>query len=85
MLILEYPMNIEEINKFDSNEKKHGLWVELFDNNKALKSTTTYVHGVEHGIYKKWSYGIWYPNGDLQAVANIEYDQFSGESIMFWY
>jgi len=78
-------MNIEDINKFDSNEKKHGVWIELFDNNKALKSTTTYVHGIEHGVYKKWNYGIWEPNGELGGVANIEHGKFEGEGMLFFY
>jgi antitoxin component YwqK of YwqJK toxin-antitoxin module len=78
-------MNIEEINKFDSNEKKHGVWVNLFDNNKALKSTTTYVHGVEHGIFKSWTYGIFKPNGDLQCIANMEHDRLDGEAMLFFY
>lgn len=78
-------VNIENINQRDSEERKHGVWIELYDNNKQLKSITTYVHGVEHGVYKKWSYAIWTPNGNLQGVINFAKGLGEGEGIYFNY
>ena len=57
LLIKQYDMGVvnkkEEINRFDSDGKKDGVWKEYYENGK-IKLEHTFFHGEKDGISKKY-------------------------------
>ena len=41
-----------EINQFDSNGKRHGIWKKNFDNSEQLRYEGEFNHGKEIGVFK---------------------------------
>tara|TARA_B100000508_G_scaffold139750_1_gene138764 strand:+ start:1481 stop:2167 length:687 start_codon:yes stop_codon:yes gene_type:complete len=42
----------QEINKFDENGKRHGLWRKTYENSKQVRYEGTFNHGKETGVFK---------------------------------
>lgn len=67
--LLNYEMGMiikkEEINRFDRDHKKHGIWKTFFPNDK-VKSEQVYFHGNLNGTSKKYN-----SNGGLKSVENF--------------
>jgi antitoxin component YwqK of YwqJK toxin-antitoxin module len=60
-------------NTYDSNEKKHGRWVEYYNNNKSQpKYEGRFEHGKRTGLFK------FYQEGLKQPVAVMNFDRGSG-------
>ncbi|MBM78024.1 MAG: hypothetical protein CL846_06040 [Crocinitomicaceae bacterium] len=66
--LINYDMGIiikkEEINRYDSDLKKHGIWKTFYPNNK-IKSKQTFFHGELNGATK-----IYNKNGGVSIVVN---------------
>ena len=52
----------QEINQFDTNGKRHGIWKKTFDNTKVLRYEGAFFHGKETGLFK------FYKNLNKKAV-----------------
>ena len=70
VLIKQYNMGVinkkEEINRFDSEGKKDGIWKEYYENGK-IKFEQTYFHGEKDGISKKYD-----KKGKLQELESFD-------------
>ena len=62
----------ENINRFDHNGKKQGLWRDYFSNDR-IKYEATYLNDKLHGYYKEW-------NIKGQLIKNVKY--FNGEIVI---
>ena len=51
-LIVQVIWAQDNINKFDANGKRHGVWKKYFKLNKRLRYTGQFNHGKEVGIFK---------------------------------
>ena len=56
----------EEINRFDSEGKKDGVWKEYYENGK-IKLEHTFFHGEKDGISKKYD-----KKGKLQELESFD-------------
>ena len=66
----------EDINRYDSSGKRHGTWVEYFDDSKSQpKFEGQFEHGERIGLFK------FYQKGLKQPVALMEFDPASGKII----
>lgn len=66
LLILWIPANSQlfhpNLYEFDDNGKRHGRWIEYYDNNSTVVSSNIkYRHGYEDGICR-----FYHPNGELR-------------------
>lgn len=52
----------QEINQFDADGKRHGIWKKTFENTKILRYEGEFLHGKEIGLFK------FYKNIDKKAV-----------------
>ena len=70
LLIKQYDMGVvnkkEEINRFDSDGKKVGVWKEYYENGK-IKLEQTFFHGEKDGISKKYD-----KKGKLQELESFD-------------
>ena len=68
--ILNYDMGIinkkEEINRMDSDGKKHGVWKVHYDNNK-IKIEETFFHGKKEGFKK-----VYDKKGKIEEIKNYK-------------
>jgi antitoxin component YwqK of YwqJK toxin-antitoxin module len=53
-IILSITLKAQEINQFDQNDKRHGLWKKKFKNGK-IRYQGEFNHGKEIGIFKFYS------------------------------
>jgi antitoxin component YwqK of YwqJK toxin-antitoxin module len=52
----------QEVNQFDANGKRHGIWKKNFDNSNVIRYEGTFLNGKEIGLFK------FYKNIDNKAV-----------------
>lgn len=52
LLILVNSISAQEINQFDTNGKRHGIWKKTFDNTKIVRYEGEFNHGKEIGLFK---------------------------------
>ena len=52
----------QEVNQFDTNGKRHGIWKKTFDNTNILRYEGAFKHGKEVGLFK------FYKNINKKAV-----------------
>ena len=46
----------QEINQFDANGKRHGIWKKTFEDTKAVRYEGQFDHGKEVGLFKFYKY-----------------------------
>ena len=46
----------QEINQFDANGKRHGIWKKTFEDTKAVRYEGQFNHGKEVGLFKFYKY-----------------------------
>lgn len=67
--------NTEEINHFDSNNLKHGLWKSFFLHSEQVSCEEKYTHGILNGFCKYfWS------NGEIKREGNF----INGQQVGLW-
>jgi antitoxin component YwqK of YwqJK toxin-antitoxin module len=59
----------EQINRFDKEGKKHGVWKEFYPDGK-VKKEMYYIHGTLNGMYKEYS-----PTGELVKAIMYKYGE----------
>lgn len=57
----------KELNRFDKEGNKTGKWIEFYDDNKTIKSETSYKAGVKDGIYREYD-----KSGNLKILNQYE-------------
>ena len=64
----------QNINQFDLNEKRHGIWQKTFKDTHVLRYEGTFIHGKETGLFK------FYKNINNKAVLSATklFDDTSG-------
>jgi antitoxin component YwqK of YwqJK toxin-antitoxin module len=60
--IITYSVSAQNVNQFDANGKRHGVWRKNFDKTKILRYEGEFNHGKEVGTFK------FYKNLDSKAV-----------------
>lgn len=50
--LLAFTISAQNINLFDANEKRHGIWKKNFENTKILRYEGEFFHGKEIGVFK---------------------------------
>lgn len=77
--IIEYDMGViiskEEINRRDRDGEKHGIWRIYFSNGK-IKKEEKYIHGVIHGVVKKYN-----KKGGIIALENFNNGEETKDNI----
>jgi len=69
------------IGNFDSEGKKHGVWIYNYNYvDQPIKRVTQFVHGVETGYMK-----YWYRDGRVMDFSHWEEQTREGEQIEFYY
>jgi antitoxin component YwqK of YwqJK toxin-antitoxin module len=69
------------IGNFDSEGKKHGVWIYNYnDNSMKVKRATQFVHGVETGYIK-----FWYRDGRVMDFSYWDQQTREGEQLEFFY
>lgn len=64
-----YRIESEKINRFNSEKKKHGKWIEFYPNGNK-KTEFNYFNGILHGIYREY---------DLSEKMIVERKYVNGE------
>jgi antitoxin component YwqK of YwqJK toxin-antitoxin module len=72
-------MLTEEINQYNSNGLKHGLWRD-WHHTGELWFELTYVNGVVEGVWRTW-----YKNGELMWVVYYVNGIQEGEDVEYRY
>lgn len=49
-------INAQEINKFDTNGKRHGVWKKNFEGTKQVRYEGEFIHGKEVGLFKFYKF-----------------------------
>ena len=56
LLIVSSIVYSQEINQFDANGKRHGIWEKTFEGSKAVRYEGQFNHGKEVGLFKFYKY-----------------------------
>jgi antitoxin component YwqK of YwqJK toxin-antitoxin module len=52
LLLLVFTVSSQNINQFDGNGNRHGIWKKNFDNTNVLRFEGQFNHGKEVGLFK---------------------------------
>ena len=61
-LLISFSISAQDINQFDADGKRDGIWKKAFDKTKVLRYEGAFLHGKEVGIFK------FYKNIDGKAI-----------------
>jgi len=68
----------ENVNQYDSEGDKHGIWEEYYDNDK-LRYRYNYVHGKSHGLWVTY-----YIGGNLAWSTNYVLGERKGLRVEYY-
>ncbi len=51
-LLVSFSITAQDINQFDANGKRHGIWKKYFNKTKVLRYEGEFIHGKEVGLFK---------------------------------
>lgn len=71
----------QDINQFDANGKRHGIWKKYFDNTKILRYEGSFSHGKEIGTFKFYKN---IRNKALLSASKIFNDQDNTSKVTFF-
>jgi len=74
-------ISAQDINQFDANGKRHGIWKKMFDDYKVLRYEGEFNHGEEVGLFK------FYKNIDGRAVltATKKFNNTNGKAYVTFF
>ncbi|MDC3340913.1 hypothetical protein OAV50_00310, partial [Flavobacteriaceae bacterium] len=70
----------EQVNQFDENGARHGLWKKYYEGGNQLRYTGTFNHGIEVGVFKYYCQSC----GD-QVVVIRDFDSIPGACAVTFY
>lgn len=80
ILFLSYSSFSQEINKIDTNGKRHGEWKGYYEKSKNLRYEGFFEHGVEIGVFKYYT-----DSKSKQLMATRDFSKGSGSCYTVFY
>lgn len=79
-LIFSSTMLAQNVNQFDTNGKRHGIWKKNFDDTKVLRYEGQFAHGKEVGEFKFYKH---YKNKAILSATKLFNDKNSIAEVKF--
>lgn len=81
ILFLTMITNAQEINQFDENNKRHGVWEQRYENGR-IRYEGAFVHGREIGDFYFYDNKI---HNNYPSIKKVFYEDVNYEEVTFYY